>query len=658
MEIASQRNPYLHHEKDRTKTDELWEQFNSGAGTCLLAHPTDYERLLLADWERCRASGVSAAMQHAPVVSPDDLQRVLDAKRALLERAKPILEKVNELIVGVPGILILGDEEGTILYITGDPRVRMRAASRSNLIEGGRWNERVCGTNGIGTAIARKMPVHVYSSEHFCEGWHLWTCAGAPILDPLTQEVLGVVDFTTYEKDFRENAIALSYSLAANVSSEFRLQRELEQVQLVHQYSLYASRFPADEIVALDRLGRVVRSNTGLESGRRVTCLERAEERGRIRERHEVSMPGIDESIGTVIVARKPGRAYSSVSRGQSGRKAAFGGFLTASQEMQQLMERVGKIARSDLNVLLIGETGTGKELVARYLHEESKRRSGPYVPVNCGAINKELFESTFFGYERGAFTGADPKGRRGLFEIANGGTLFLDEIGEMPPDIQVGLLRVLETRKFRRVGSDRELPTDARIVAATNQPLADLVAQGAFRADLFYRLSVVKFEILPLRDRPEDIALLVEHKLRGACQKYGLPLKTLTQEAWDACVAYPWPGNVRELRNVMETACVSSEGVIGLENLPPEIARCRGISGGWEEEALPEAPAEAGEAEDFTLRSHEARLILDALKKYKKVSLVAETLGLSRATLYRRFKELGIDHRETARSVRSKRVN
>lgn len=656
------RNPYLHHEKDRTKTDELWEHFNAARGIAGLETANEYERMLLADWERCRASGVNAAMQHAPVVPADDLQRVLEAKRTLLERAKPVLEKVNELIVGVPGILILGDEEGTILYITGDPRVRVRAASRSNLIEGGCWNEKVCGTNGIGTAIARKMPVHVYSSEHFCEGWHLWTCAGAPILDPLTQEVLGVIDFTTYEKDFRENAIALSYSLAANVSSEFRLQRELEQVQLVHQYSLYASRFPTDEIVALDRVGRVVRSNTGLESGQRLISLDHSGGgREQVRERHEVSMPGTDVAIGTVIVARKPGRAHFSVPSGEHGRKSSYGGFLTASHEVQQLMERVGKIARSDLNVLLIGETGTGKELVARYLHEESKRRSGPYVPINCGAINKELFESTFFGYERGAFTGADPKGRKGLFEAANGGTLFLDEIGEMPLDIQVGLLRVLETRRFRRVGSDRELPTDARIVAATNQPLTELVAQGTFRADLFYRLSVVKFEIMPLRDRPEDIALLAEHRLRTACQKYGLPLKSLTQEAWDALVRYPWPGNVRELRNVLESACVSSDQVIGLENLPPEITAFQSAVGLAREEAhmeVPLAPEGGDGAEDFTLRSHEARLILDALKKYKKVSLVAETLGLSRATLYRRFKALGIDHRQTARSVRSRQMN
>jgi sigma-54 dependent transcriptional regulator, acetoin dehydrogenase operon transcriptional activator AcoR len=653
MQAERTRNPYLAQAKDRAKTDELWERFNVSGSAGGLERANGYEQMLLADWERCRTAGVSATMQHAPVLGPEEFQRVLKARGTLLERARPVLDKVNELIVGVPGILILGDEEGTILYITGDPRVRVRAASKSNLIEGGRWAERICGTNGIGTAIARKMPVHVYSSEHFCEGWHLWTCAGAPILDPITQDPLGVIDFTTYERDFRENAVALAYSLAANVSSELRLQRELEQVQLVHQHALYAARFPSDEVVVLDRAGRVVRSSAALPSGEEGRSWPHsAEESERVRETYDVSLPGSDAPIGSVIVATPVRRAHFHIPAAEFHRRSTFGEFVTADVPTQHLMERLRKVAQSELSVLLIGETGTGKEMIARYVHEESKRRGGPYIAVNCGAVNRELFESTFFGYERGAFTGADPKGRKGLFEAANGGTLFLDEIGEMPLDVQAGLLRVLETRTFRRVGSDRELATDARIVAATNRPLGEFVAQGSFRSDLFYRLSVVKFEISPLKDRPDDVALLVDDLLRATCRKYELPLKSITQEAWRALLGYPWPGNVRELRNVIESACVSSDEVIDLEDLTAEIAEGHGDSvQPWE------GPREGdADGEDLSLRRNEARLILDALRKYKKVSLVAEALGLSRATLYRRFEALGIDHRETARSARVRR--
>ncbi|MBI5442534.1 MAG: sigma-54-dependent Fis family transcriptional regulator [Deltaproteobacteria bacterium] len=651
MVLSPTSNLYIDHPKDRARTDDLWERFHCALDSASPDAADAYAAMLLSEWRRCQSMGVDPALQHAPVVSGGDFERLLQARKVLLDSAAPILDKVETLFAGVPGILILGDEEGTILRVAGDPRVRLRAANKANLVEGGRWNEAVVGTNGIGTPLTKKYPVHVYSSEHFCEHLHIWTCAGAPILDPLTKEPLGVIDFTTYERDFRENAVALAYSLAVNVASELRLKRELERVQLIHQYALSASRFPSDEVVVLDRNGRVVRGNAEEPQGDPRGAPRPAPSADGAKEVREICLPGTDAPIGTLIVRPRERPASHFVqSQPDDRRVLAFGGFLTRDPHTKQLMERIGKISRSDLGVLLVGETGTGKEVIANYIHGESKRRAGPYIAVNCGAINKELFESTFFGYDRGAFTGADSRGRKGLFDSANGGTLFLDEIGEMPLDIQAGLLRVLETRTFRRVGSDRELSTDCRIIAATNRPLGDLVAQGTFRSDLYYRLSVVKLDVPPLRERADDIPVLVEHLLEAACAKYAFAPKSVSEEAMTALLAYRWPGNVRELRNVVESACVSSEDLIELEDLPPEIATGRAGQPGAHE-----AVGQQADETDYSLRSHEAKLILEALKKYKKVSLVAEALGLSRATLYRRFEALGIDHHHEASSVRTR---
>jgi transcriptional regulator of acetoin/glycerol metabolism len=650
MSLVQADNLYINHPKDRARTDDLWERFNCSKDLDRIETSDGYARMLLADWARCKELGVDPNMHQAPVLSGDQFLRLIESRKLLIDSAAPILRKVEEFFVGVPGILILGDEEGTILQIMGDPRVKFRAANKSNLVEGARWNEAVAGTNGIGTPLIKKYPVHVCSSEHYCEAWHMWTCAGAPILDPFTNDVLGVIDFTTYERDFRENAIALSYSLAVNVMSELRLKRELEQVQLVHHYTQCTSQYPSDDVVVLDRTGRVVRSSPkGAPKSPSRTSRDGAA-REKEKEVREICMPGSEDPIGTLVLKRRDRHPSHFFPTDPADHQVlTFGTFLTGDPPTKQLMERIGKVARSDLSVLLVGETGTGKEVIAAYVHGESKRRAGPYIAVNCGAINKELFESTFFGYERGAFTGADARGRKGLFESANGGTLFLDEIGEMPLDIQAGLLRVLETRTFRRVGSDRELSTDCRVIAATNRPLLESVAQGTFRSDLYYRLSVVKFDVPLLRERPGDIPVLTDHLLKAASARYGFPPKGITAAALEALTAYHWPGNVRELRNVVESACVSSDDQIDVDDLPPEIAKGEG------QDTLADRPPEPAEEQDYRLRTNEARLILEALKKYKKVSLAAEALGLSRATLYRRFEALGIDHHSESSSVRSR---
>ncbi|ABI57042.1 sigma-54-dependent transcriptional regulator [Alkalilimnicola ehrlichii MLHE-1] len=305
-------------------------------------------------------------------------------------------------------------------------------------------------------------------------------------------------------------------------------------------------------------------------------------------------------------------------------------GLVGESQVMQQVCKLLRRLAVAPSTVLIRGESGTGKELAARALHRWSDRE-GPFVPVNCGAIAPELMESELFGHGKGAFTGAQ-EAREGLFSHARGGTLFLDEISEMPLAMQAKLLRVLEDHRVRPVGSDREVPVDVRVVAASNRELAEDVQEGRFRKDLYYRLDVVSVELPPLRERPEDIQPLAEHLVQTLATELGVPPIALGRDDLRALHRYPWPGNVRELRNVIERAlllgCPAADCISGAAIPVPDSAE-RGPE-------LPDAPAgNAWTPLDEVERVHILR-VLDACDGNK--SEAARRLGVARKTLDRKL--------------------
>ena len=263
-------------------------------------------------------------------------------------------------------------------------------------------------------------------------------------------------------------------------------------------------------------------------------------------------------------------------------------GMVGESPAMHRVLDRVARVAATDATVLVTGETGTGKELIARAIHAGSVRAKRPFVRVNCGALTEGLMASELFGHERGSFTGAVER-RKGRFELANGGTIFLDEVGELPPALQVALLRVLQEGEFERVGGTETLKTDARVVAATNRNLEEAVREGRFRSDLLFRLNVFPIAMPPLRERKDDIPLIAEHYARQYARKLGKRISGVSPSAMEALLAYPWPGNIRELQNVVERAVILARGsVLGLSDfelprlgseLPSPCARrsCRG---------------------------------------------------------------------------------
>jgi two-component system, NtrC family, response regulator HydG len=311
-------------------------------------------------------------------------------------------------------------------------------------------------------------------------------------------------------------------------------------------------------------------------------------------------------------------------------------GLIGSSEPMRRVLEQVRKVAATDATVLVLGESGTGKELVARAVHEGSPRRGGPFVSVSCAAIPEGLLESELFGHEKGSFTGAIRR-KLGRFELAHEGTLFLDEVGELPPSVQVKLLRVLQERRFERVGGEETVEVDVRVVSATNRDLARMVREGRFREDLYYRLNVVPLELPPLRDRPGDVEELAQSFLGRMAARLGRKVTGFAPEALELLRRHRWPGNVRELENVVEQALVFADGtLVRTQDLP------EGIRGAPPPSALP-VPAGDRSLTDI-LEDLERQLILAAYEKARGVKAeTARLLGIKPSALYYKLEKYGI---------------
>jgi two-component system, NtrC family, nitrogen regulation response regulator NtrX len=314
------------------------------------------------------------------------------------------------------------------------------------------------------------------------------------------------------------------------------------------------------------------------------------------------------------------------------------------SAVMQSVMAKVERVAASETRVVILGETGAGKELIARTLHEKSARRNGPFITLNCAAVPAELIESELFGHEKGAFTGAATR-HAGKFEQAHGGTLFLDEIGDMPALMQAKLLRVLEQKEVERIGSDRTIPVDVRVIVATHRNLEDLVRKGEFRQDLYHRIFVFPILLPPLRERREDIRLLVDFFAQSVAEQNDWKPREIAPEAYSELERYSWPGNVRELRNVVERLLLLADDRIDAATarlaLPFELIA----------PALPSTTAALSELPlSERMDAHERGIILAELKKHNyKMTDTAKALGLERSHLYKKCQQLGIEHRSTA---------
>ncbi|HPQ42466.1 MAG TPA: sigma-54 dependent transcriptional regulator, partial [bacterium] len=372
-----------------------------------------------------------------------------------------------------------------------------------------------------------------------------------------------------------------------------------------------------------------------------------------------ISDDALEQLLGMLISRRVEG-VRSRLALERTARRSTLSDFTSNSPVMSTFLDVVYRIVDTGTTLLLLGETGVGKEYLARAIHAESRRSRGPFVAINCGALPDTLLESELFGHEEGAYTGAT-RAMRGQLELAHTGTIFLDEIAEMPLHLQTKLLQVLDTRQIRRLGSERKIDIDVRIMAATNRNLADEISKQRFRLDLFYRLSALTLNIPPLRERQEDIEDLVENYMRHFCLQSGKPFLSIAPEAMESCIRYAWPGNVRELINVMERAVLLCRGdMITPIDLPREIsAGSPGPAPEFYENLL---PAATGPGEDLTgipLRRARRQMVAQLEREYLnellqksggRVGDAARRAGITARSLYELMRRHGI-RKETYRN-------
>ncbi|UCI28590.1 sigma-54-dependent Fis family transcriptional regulator [Mesorhizobium sp. B2-8-5] len=653
---------------DERATMRAWENFLSDPPKCA-RDPVQVRSLIHDSWFRSATGGINAQGVEAPLNSNrDEIEYLTRANAELLSAARRPFASLGPLLEGTGAMLVLADSDGVLIEAIGDKKT-LHDGMDIHLAIGGKWNEGAVGTNGIGTALWTGEPIFVHAAEHFCAGIKGWTCAGAPIRDPLDGKIVGVVDLSGYSPIFRPHNTALVAATARQIEKALAEQQQEQRTRLLEAFISSAPGYRGkDGLVIVDHRGRAIFCNN-VPNGDTAEMTDGPMEPGRGRWLMNLPASGSDNDLAKALPAHLrschitplkldgnlSGAALvfpaapivsgvAAINREADKRlQAATSMIVGESEKVLAAVDVASRVARSSgvTSLLIEGETGVGKELFARLVHAGSQRSdTDPFVALNCGAITRELFGSELFGHVAGAFTGASRDGKAGVFEQANGGVLSLDEIGELPLEIQPFLLRVLEERVVHRIGDSRGRPVDVRLVASTNRDLKQEVAAGRFRSDLYYRIGAVSIRVPALRERGEDVLLLVEHFNRQIAAKAGNDPLQFSTQALDALLAYRWPGNVRELKNMMERLHIlARDSGIDLQDLPSEITTGHG-SGTMQSDN----PAAMLEAPVCTFEDAERQAIRNALAaEGGNLSKVALRLGISRPTLYRKLEQYGI---------------
>jgi transcriptional regulator of acetoin/glycerol metabolism len=616
-------------------------------------------------WQRCLSRGVDPQVGERIEPAPASrLSEARDRSGVLVSHALPVMETLYEQIVDTQSMVVLTDAAGFILHSLGDGDFLERA-ERVALAPGVEWSEESRGTNAIGTALVERAPVIVHGPQHYLTANHFLTCSASPIQDP-RGEVIGVLDVTGDYRGFNRHTMALvkmsvqmienhlftnafpeavvlrfhsrpefigtlcegiaafapdGAFLSANRSACFQLGMRLEELRKARIDTLFNQSMRALLDHALLRGGELLR--LGMYNGVKVLA--------RVRPGEAVRGPLRVFAYSRAEEAPRPaGAPAAPLPQGASLARLDLG-----DPQVAATLAKVRRVIGRDIPVLIHGETGTGKELLARAIHEDGPRRAAPFVAVNCAAIPEGLIESELFGYEEGAFTGARRKGSAGRIQQADGGTLFLDEIGDMPLALQARLLRVLQERVVTPLGSVKSYPVNISIICATHRKLKEWVSAGKFREDLYYRLNGFTVTLPALRDR-SDLPVLVERILR--CESGDGPAPAVGPGLMALFQRHPWPGNIRQLTNVLRTALVmAGDSPELLEEHLPEDFFDELQAAPAPAAAVPvtqEPPPAASDLETVT-----RQVILRALEQNKgNISATARQLRISRNTLYRKL--------------------
>lgn len=638
----------------------IWNHFiNSGELEYSLLPP-----FIAESWQRSREAGVNP---HRCVhcSSKSEVKTVSDLPPELVTAAYPIMDEIYDSVRGSGFKVCLADENGYIIHSIPP------ADATANI----NWKESSIGTNAIGTAILTGESLQVKGIQHYCYDFHDLTTTAAPIFDRNGNLLIVLALIGPLSED-HSHILTMLVKAAEKMVDRFKILAKNRQLKTYNQRLTNIFNIMSDGVIIFSTGGTIELINPAMEHilGKNSedvigTSLQdllavkpaSADEffcQGNSFADIEVFLDGPQGKIhclasgqvskdedgnidSGMIVLQNMDRINRLVTR-FAGARAQYNccDIIGNSPVLIESINVARMAAMNNSNILLQGDSGTGKEIFAQSIHNASLRRRGPFIAINCGAIPRELVGSELFGYVEGAFTGARRGGSIGKFEMASGGTIFLDEIGDMPFELQVALLRVLQNRRVTRIGDSKEIPVDVRVICATNKDLRSEIENGNFREDLYYRLNVISINIPPLRDRVEDIPLLIKHFLGQLGRKNSNILSILDPEILDKLQSYTWPGNVRELQNVVERlVCLASQRSVTAGDLPPEIISSSCLN---TRETSTESSVSLlyKHKRKQLLAEEESRQIIDLLKMYRgNVTQVAEEMGFSRMTLYRKMK-------------------
>src|SRR5665648_151973 len=570
---------------------------------------TSIIRPVIADsWKRCKSAGVDPYSKR-PAGTPNnkEIKALLERNKHLIEVSWPILKMIGEMIRGSGFRVDLVDKDGYFLKIISDMEI-LEESKKLGSVVGANRSELAAGTNGIAIALFTGNSIQILGSEHYNIHHHNWTCSAAPIYDP-SGNIIGAVNMSGNYRLLHKHTLGMVVGIANAIESVLKTEKKVLELSINNKFLNTIIESISDGLIVLNKKGEITHLNS---IAGKILCKDPHEAIGKPIDkliRTNFSLLNIlnnrkgyleEEIIVTPFYDKKNSQRYLLTEKVVEDSEGESQGVTALFKEMKKVHRLIGsfigantrynfssiignnvkltkavdlaKVASvSSCKILIQGESGTGKEVFSQTNHNNSNWRDKPFFAVNCAAIPRDLVESELFGYEGGAFTGAKKEGRPGKFELAEGGTLFLDEIGSMPLEAQPKLLRILESNQLIRIGGNKIITTDIRIISATNQNLLSAAKKGNFREDLFYRINTVTVDVPPLRERKDDIPILAKY----ICDKIGRKINKnnieIDKKVLEVLCEYDWPGNIRELENALESAIILSKNNKIIIDIIPE---------------------------------------------------------------------------------------
>jgi len=659
--------------QSRYATKELWEKFvRNEAFDFSSVRPE-----VLASWERCRGK-IDPYMERNVCVLPGEYFAKIKKKNSeTIDIAVSVMQNLYNFVAGSGfALALMLVENGRLIHthMIGDP-IATRLHEKVNAVPGSDWSEDVVGTFAPTLAFYHNRPFQVQPYENWCTCFHDGNTSAAPIQDPDTHEIIGILSMTGTFDNVHQHTLGMIVAAVDSIEKQISTRRMAWQSEIAHQYKNLIMECFSDGLVTLDEFGVITHINRtainifGFKDnpmGKNIFSLIRSPHGASKRNLEIVNIINSTEviidqfvdiynpsevmrcvvnmiflhsgqkRIGKILVIQKISRAAKLIANTLGNyARFTFDDLVGKNEKFLKCLEAGLKVSKSDSNVLLLGESGTGKDLLAQAIHNASVRSSQTYIAINCAAIPRDLLGMELFGYVEGSFTGAKRGGSPGKFELADGGTIFLDEIGEMPLDMQSILLRVLEEKAVTRIGGEKAIPVDVRIVTATNRDLAKAVRAGSFRSDLFYRINVVSINLPPLRERKEDIPLLISHFVKKLSSRINKRIDHIHPDLFERCYLYDWPGNVRELQNIIERGINLCEGTtlsadILLDKVVPPTT------------SISFKNCAVTAQLKRTMKTLEANAIRACIERHRgNMMLAAKELGIARSSLYRKVREI-----------------